>query len=299
MRNGTEVEITGGFKYGLTDEFQKLLKASRQISVVHLDSLGGRIGEAEKLYKVIRENGLTTYVPSKCASACTLAFAGGKQRFIAPGAVLGFHSPAFPGMSKADLTDAVAEQTRLFTMAGFSYSFVTRALNTPNTDLWKPTVAELLAAKAITGVSDGTQFAVSGFGVITKTSMASMLTQALPVLAALKDRLPQSYNEIVDAYYSSYVAGRTKAEMISAARAKLLPVLSSLKPLASDDVLLDLARFYADKYQAIWQKAGAAACYAFASGNGDQSDAAELPSSFVQRELEIEVRIVRTASKRG
>ena len=80
--------------------------------------------------------------------------------------------------------------------------------------------------------------------------------------------------------------------MISAARAKLLPVLSSLKPLASDDVLLDLARFYADRYQAIWQKAGAAACYAFASGNGDQSDAAELPSSFVQRELEIEVRIV-------
>ena len=97
---------------------------------------------------------------------------GGQAKFIAPGAVLGFHSPAFPGMSKADLTDAVAEQTRLFTMAGFSYSFVTRALNTPNTDLWKPTVAELLAAKAITGVSDGTQFAVSGFGVITKTSMA-------------------------------------------------------------------------------------------------------------------------------
>ena len=55
MRNGTEAEITGGFKYGLTDDFVKVLNASRQIRVVHLDSLGGRIGEAAKLNSVIRQ----------------------------------------------------------------------------------------------------------------------------------------------------------------------------------------------------------------------------------------------------
>jgi len=27
MRNGTEAEITGGFKYGLTDDFVKILNA--------------------------------------------------------------------------------------------------------------------------------------------------------------------------------------------------------------------------------------------------------------------------------
>jgi hypothetical protein len=36
MRNGTEAEISGGFKYGLTDDFLKVLSASRQIRVVHL-----------------------------------------------------------------------------------------------------------------------------------------------------------------------------------------------------------------------------------------------------------------------
>lgn len=80
MRNGTEAEIVGGFKYGLTNDFVKILNASRQIKVVHLDSFGGRIGEAEKLNKIIRSKKLDTYVASKCISACTVAFAGGERR---------------------------------------------------------------------------------------------------------------------------------------------------------------------------------------------------------------------------
>jgi hypothetical protein len=42
MRNGTEAEIYGGFKYGLTDDFLKILRASPQIKIVHLNSVGGR-----------------------------------------------------------------------------------------------------------------------------------------------------------------------------------------------------------------------------------------------------------------
>lgn len=49
MRNGTEAEITGGIKHGLTDDFDKILRASRQVRVVHLNSIGGRIGEGEQL----------------------------------------------------------------------------------------------------------------------------------------------------------------------------------------------------------------------------------------------------------
>jgi hypothetical protein len=119
MRNGTEVEITGGFKYGLTDEFSKLLKASRQISVVHLTSFGGRIGEGEKLYRLIRAKQLATYVPTVCMSACTIAFAGGKERYIEQNATLGFHGPAFPGMSNEDLQASVAEQTESIFRVGF------------------------------------------------------------------------------------------------------------------------------------------------------------------------------------
>jgi uncharacterized protein DUF4339 len=78
MRNGTEAEITGGFKYGLTNNFVKILNASPKIKVVHLDSRGGRIGEAVELNKVIRSSHLDTYVSANCMSACTVAFAGAR-----------------------------------------------------------------------------------------------------------------------------------------------------------------------------------------------------------------------------
>jgi hypothetical protein len=299
MRDGTEVEITGGFKYGLTDEFRKLLKASRQIKVVHLDSLGGRLGEAEKLYQVIRENGLVAYVPTKCASACTIAFAGGKQRYIARDAVLAFHGPAFPGMDKQDLASSISEQTRLFRAAGFGSAFITRALATPNSDLWKPTVAELLEAKVITGISDGSQFASSGWGEITKEEVALQVAKALPVFAALKDRLPESYDGIVDAFYTSYLAGKTETEMIGAARAKLHQLLRSLTPLANDDVLVDVARLYADEIQALWQKSGATSCYDYALGMTDRNYSEELPEVLVKRRQELNERVVRTAAKRA
>ena len=132
MRNGSEAEITGGFKYGLTDDFLKILHASPQIKVVHLNSPGGRIGEAESLNKVIRGRSLITYTSDRCFSACTVAFAGGRERWIHPRAKLGFHSSAFPGMSDADMVENVKAQKEIFSSAGFEARFINRALATPN-----------------------------------------------------------------------------------------------------------------------------------------------------------------------
>jgi hypothetical protein len=92
MRDGTEAEITGGFKYGLTKDFAKTLWASHQIKVVHLNSIGGRIGEAIKLNSLLKAQGVDTYVSSGCYSACTIAFAAGRHRILRNGAVLGFHA---------------------------------------------------------------------------------------------------------------------------------------------------------------------------------------------------------------
>src|SRR5207237_7021568 len=96
LNNGTEAEISGGIKYGLARDFEKLLDTYSGIRVVHLDSLGGRIGEGKRLNALIRARNLDTYVETKCMSACTLAFAAGKQRVLRRGAVLGFHRRASP-----------------------------------------------------------------------------------------------------------------------------------------------------------------------------------------------------------
>jgi hypothetical protein len=223
MRNGTEAEITGGFKYGLTDEFLKIISASPQIKVVHLNSNGGRIGEAVSLNKVIRDRSLSTYTSSGCLSACTVAFVGGRERWILWRAKLGFHRPAFPGMRDADLVEAANLQKEIFAAAGIEAGFVNRAVATPNKEMWSPSLDELRRANVITNISDGSDFAASGFGAeVTRESMSSMLVKMSPTLQAMKERNPKKYDTVIDACYKSYVAGRTENEMFSDARSKLI-----------------------------------------------------------------------------
>jgi hypothetical protein len=299
MRNGTEIEITGGFKYGLTDDFIRILSAAPQIRVVHLNSLGGRIGEAQKLNKIIREHGFLTYVSYQCASACAVAFAGGRERWLLDGAILGFHAPAFPGMSDADLVDAVKLQKDLFTAAGFEQGFINRALATPNKDMWRPSADELFQARAITAVSDGSNFAASGYGGnVTREEMAGKLTKVLAVLGTIKERLPTDYASIIDAFYNSYISGQTQTEIFAAAKSKLLSVIASYRPLADDYVLIELAKLLAEEYAALSAK-DPRLCYLYASGTGGARNfSLDMPEPLIQRATALGERVIATASKR-
>jgi hypothetical protein len=150
--DGTEAEITGGFKYGLADDFAAIARDAPRLRVVRLDSAGGRLGEGERLFTLIRDLGLDTYVASKCFSSCTLAFAGGRERILAKGATLGFHKADFPGVNENEFDGL---QFRVFSAAGFATTFIAKALATPHRDLWRPSPDTLLAARVITAVADG------------------------------------------------------------------------------------------------------------------------------------------------
>lgn len=299
MRDGTESEIAGGFKYGLTDEFRKLLVASPQIKVVHLDSLGGRIGEAVKLNKVIRERGLDTYVSSKCVSACTVAFAGGAHRILKKGAIIGFHAPAFPGLSKSDLAEALKVQKDIFATAGFDKEFTDKALSTPNSGLLKPASDALLRARVVTSISDGHDFAVSGLGTSpTRNDFGTMLQKAIPQMGTLKERFPAEYDSVVQAYYENFAGGKTEAEYQAAGREALAAAMAKLRPLADDAVLLDLGAVYADQYAALGSRSPAQ-CYQYASGRASGGGvSSEIPAALLARENEINKRVVETARVR-
>src|SRR5580704_8923483 len=138
IKAGTEIEIFGGFKFGLNDDLVRILKAAPQARVVHLNSTGGRLGEAEKLYETIKERSLITYTSRRCLSACTLAFVAGRERWIYASAQLGFHAPTFPGASEEDLRDHTRNQRTLMLEAGVAPDFIDRALSTPNASIWQP-----------------------------------------------------------------------------------------------------------------------------------------------------------------
>ena len=299
MRNGTEAEITGGFKYGLSDDFLRVVRASPRIRVLHLNSLGGRVGEAEKLNGLIREKGLITYVSAQCVSACTAAFAGGRERWIKRGASLGFHAPTFPGMTAADLSAMSRVQRTLFLQAGFATSLVDRAMATPNDQVWTPTLDELRSSRVVTAVSDGTQFAASGYGAnATRAEIAKNASQNVPVLQAIQERLPTEFARIMDDFYKGYEDGASEAELAAAAHARIVPIYAAYARLADDQTLVDLGKLLVDQY-AVLSARDPESCYLYASGSGGARNfSLEMPAALVERELAIGARIIRTAAER-
>lgn len=298
LNGGTEIEIIGGIKYGLAEEFKKVLKASGQVRVVHLNSVGGRLGEGAALNAVIKENGLTTFVAAKCMSACTLAFAGGKQRVLKKGAVLGFHRGAFGGEDQVD-DHRGGLQRRIFLDAGFNPAFVDKALSTPNKEIFTPPESELLAQGVITSVDDGRGFAVSGYG--TRLSR-DFLDQALQkgggaLYVALKEYSPEFYSELLDAFYAGMSKGDVEGNVIQSLRAKMLDHIRGLLPQADDAVVIAFANLAADQYEMLG-KSAPAACYAYAFGEGRNSYADTLSPDLIKRELALDEQIVKTATKR-
>jgi hypothetical protein len=162
LRAGTELEHAGGITFGVTNEMQELLDADVVIRVVHLNSRGGRVAEARKLRDLIRERRLITYTASVCASACTIAFMGGVQRYIAPEARLGFHQESFPGLTDEQLADEETTDRDWLIAAGVPAWFVERAFSTPSSSMWWPKPEELAHAGIITGIARPDDFAVSG-----------------------------------------------------------------------------------------------------------------------------------------
>jgi hypothetical protein len=300
MRNAREAEITGGLKYGVTDDFNRILQTAPQIGVVHLNSVGGRLGEAQKLRQLIRDRGLVTFVSNECLSACTLAFMGGRERWLLDGASLGFHGPGgLPGVSDVELAEATAEWKQTLVSAGVNSEFARKALAVPNNEMWKPLPAELLRAKVITAVSDGSNFAISGVGGnLTKPEFASKLTASLPLTNPLKERFPSKYDEVLDTLYSDYVDGLTLFEYISATQAKVIPLIVALRASSDDDVIVELGRLMSEQYKAL----GAIdpmECYYYASGvKQPRNLQQELPTALIERELALDARIISTAEPR-
>jgi hypothetical protein len=96
---------------------------------VLLSSRGGSLNQAIIMGEIIRSRGLVTAVgtadaggevrPSYCASACVLAYAGGKTRYGIDGSQLGVHR----FVATTPLSDPVAEAQRI---AGMVLRYMTR-----------------------------------------------------------------------------------------------------------------------------------------------------------------------------
>jgi hypothetical protein len=107
---------------------------------------------------LISSRNLATFVARDCLSACTIVFLGGNERFMLPTARLGFHQPAFRGMTASDRHAAIAtERQRLQQRFGLSAAFAARANSAPPGGMWYPDKDELMRERVVTRLASPRQ----------------------------------------------------------------------------------------------------------------------------------------------
>jgi len=298
MRKNREAEYIGGIKSGAADQLRKVLDRHPGITVLHLNSVGGRFGEAERLADLVRRRGLATYVSASCESACTLVFAAGRERWIAPGAALGFHSPSFEGFDATSQAEGIREWRDSLVATGFDPAFVDRGIATPPEEMWYPTQQELKDGRVFTDIADGSQFAVSGYGGTVLREHADLLGEDYPAYFELQQRSPALFDAAADRLIAAYDAGLTPREIDAMTRAAIGPGLVAHAPDADDDVLVDYSLVSTALLEDV-RDVSSGLCYLAATG-GDFDVAGSRYVGSDVREVEWEVieRVIATAAPR-
>jgi hypothetical protein len=124
------VMIDGILQVADADDFLFKTRSFSKAAVI-FRSDGGSIWAAIRIGEAIRMKGFVTYVPerSRCASACALAWLGGVDRVMGPGAQIGFHA-AHDAASGQETGLGNALVGAYLSRIGLSYSvviYITRA----------------------------------------------------------------------------------------------------------------------------------------------------------------------------
>ena len=298
LRGATELEVSGAIVFGLTDEVADALNQNPKVKMIHLNSHGGRVGEARKLRNLIAARKLSTFTAAGCFSACTLAYAAGAQRLLGRNASLGFHQYAFPGVHQSAFRRQYEKDKSDWLARGVDRAFVERAFATPHDSLWRPEHPELFAARFVTGYPDSNETAISGIPDGQSAKVEAELSKNV-LFAALKEHEPRIYLRVVTELENGVKAGRSQAEL----RETLLPVAQSVYreklPHASNTALFGFTDLFIEQTQALYDT-DPALCYQYVY-EANHGAGAGINGSFSkelkEKEMTVMAQVIRSAAR--
>jgi len=295
--DGRSVLLSGGINDGSAEQLDKALQLAPAVTTVVFSSEGGWIREGQMLADVIRKRGLNTYVEDHCASACTIAFLAGLERAATPESRIGFHASRSVG--SVETTPSPEEITQLraiYRDAGLPDSFVRQALDTSHETMWYPPHEVLLTAGVLTRRSMGGETAAMSTAVRSKEALVADLKKT-ELFAALAERSPKDFDDLISAAWGTMQQGATDAEVISAARARLTTALPRFLPLASNETLVAYQTLMQEQLEALRER-DVTACVEMAFPSGRPMNiVGNMPPELTKRELALITKVFREADE--
>ncbi len=277
LRDGEELEFTGGITFGAAKEFNRFVDALGGLKLVHLNSPGGRISEAQRMGEIVKVHGLSTYVSNDCLSACTIVFLNGRDRLINAHSRVGFHQPYFPGMTEESKREAVALEQRRLEQLGVSPIFARKANTYSPQEMWAPDADELLSAHVATRVVAASDYGISGLGLEASSDvqLQKFLTD-IPIYQAIQIADPVTFNDIVVRFIAGVRRGVRLAELTDQISPLIEGVFKSSLPFAPEDQLIAYTNLSIRKLTTLFD-GDPAKCYFYQ--NSDKSSPAEFEAA--------------------
>ncbi len=148
---GDELLLYGPLTNGIGKKVAEVLESHPEVAKLKVNSEGGRLYEAEQISALVSRRGLDVVVSGECSSACTIVLLSGKLRALEADAVVGFHRPDFPGMTPAELDKMADQLGDAYERFGLPWSFVSRVLQVPASEMWYPKEEELFKVEVLNG----------------------------------------------------------------------------------------------------------------------------------------------------
>lgn len=272
--DGTALIVTGRLNFGSASMVRRSLDQAPRVQALILESDGGSLVEGLKIGKLVQNRELDTDVKTWCASACTFAYLAGKRRYATRTALFGFHLGNFSGGATAQ-ENGNKTILEIYRDIGISEAFVQRVAATPQTTMWYPTHAELVANHIITDFKE-----VSESQFRSKRDVERIVSESVP-LNALETRWPGTIELATAAAWEEHQRGASDAEVVSAIQRIGSTRSSDLLLYVSDELLEEYLQLFVDQLE-VARSVSATSCSRFVAGTVDVMQV--LSPDLIQRE---------------
>tara|TARA_X000000950_G_scaffold165997_1_gene202733 strand:+ start:552 stop:1592 length:1041 start_codon:yes stop_codon:yes gene_type:complete len=186
-KDGKELMISGGMKKGIVKEVKKAITLAPSISIMNLNSIGGRLGPAIELYNIVKEYKMDTVTNNNCLSACVIVFSAGKNRWIGVSGKIGLHS--FRGLGGVESNEGPEDQMYQIISKdnNVPISFFEKGKKYSYSEMWYPTVEELISNNFITSEVS-----------LASSSLKNLEIELNKSYKTLSESLPIKLDEITD-----------------------------------------------------------------------------------------------------
>jgi hypothetical protein len=136
--------------------------------------------------------------------------------------------------------------------------------HTPSSGIWEPSIPELLEARVITQVSDGSEFALSEAGGWGDAKQIENELLTIPLFQTLKTHSPETFQKVLFEFGDSTRGENTGSELIARSRVHIDKLLVRHLCQASDDAVIGFTLVITEQLSQLRAKGGER-CYAYLS----------------------------------